>query len=157
MHTPTAERIVTRHPASAMEASMDGKDLRAARKRRNLTVFDVADYSGIDPQTYHAIERGELFATEDLLRDLAALIERIPPRHPWLARIRRSDVGRAARMGEGGTRTLDGTTPAELMEVLADNRRDPEVWDAVRVALVNDDDEVRIGGGAAPLTILRMR
>jgi transcriptional regulator with XRE-family HTH domain len=137
---------------------MDGKDLRAARKRRNLTVFDVADYSGIDPATYHAIERGELVATAELFGDLAALIERIPPRHPWLARIRRSDPGRAAQAGSTGeTRTLDCTTPAALMEVLADNRRDPEVWDAVRVALVNDDDEVRIGGGAAPLTVLRMR
>ena len=83
----TAARIVPRR-ASFMEAAMtaEPRDLWRERRRKHLTLADVGNAGGIDPVTYHNIERGDLTASDALLVALEAIIARLPARASWWSR-----------------------------------------------------------------------
>ena len=82
----TAARIVPRR-ASFMEAAMtEPRDLWRERRRKRLTIEDVGKAGGIDPVTYHDIERGDLTASDALLVALEAAIAKLPPRRSWWER-----------------------------------------------------------------------
>ena len=82
----TAARIVPRR-ASFMEAAMtEPRDLWRERRRKHLTLDDVGKAGGIDPVTYHDIERGDLTASDALLEELERIIARLPARASWWSR-----------------------------------------------------------------------
>jgi hypothetical protein len=70
-----------------MEAAMtEPRDLWRERRRKHLTLDDVGNAGGIDPVTYHNIERGDLKASDALLVALEAAIAKLPPRRSWWER-----------------------------------------------------------------------
>ena len=62
------------------------RDLWRERRRKNLTLDDVGKAGGIDPVTYHDIERGDLTASDALLEELERIIARLPARASWWSR-----------------------------------------------------------------------
>jgi hypothetical protein len=62
------------------------RDLWRERRRKHLTLDDVGKAGGIDPVTYHDIERGDLTASDALLEELERIIARLPARASWWSR-----------------------------------------------------------------------